>query len=70
MTAVLNHQKLRERMHECGFTQESLAERIDMSDRFVRMLCRRDYNVSMSVLYALSKALTVDMEEMLTVRED
>jgi len=70
MLALLDHKKLREEMRKQSLKQEPLAERLGISDRHLRNLRAKDTNVSMSLLYALSLALGVPTDELVTVRED
>jgi len=70
MITLLDHEKLREEMRKQSLKQEPLAEDLGISDRHLRNLRARDTNVSASLLYALSQALGVPKDELVTVRED
>ena len=70
MSARLDHQKLRDEMEAQALKQEPLAERLNISDRHLRNLRTKDTDVASSLLYNLSKALQIPMEELLTTREE
>ncbi len=70
MPALLDHKKLREEMRKQSLKQEPLAERLGISDRHLRNLRSRDTNVSASLLYDISMALQVPIDELVTVREE
>ncbi len=70
MPALLDHKKLCKEMSEQALTQETLAERAGISDRHLRNLRSRDTNVSMSLLYSISAALRVPMDELVVLQED
>jgi len=70
MPALLDHEKLREEMRKQSLKQEPLAERLGISDRHLRNLRSRDTNVSASLLYDISRALRVPIDELVTVREE
>ncbi len=70
MSALLDHKKLREEMRKQSLKQEPLAERLGISDRHLRNLRAKDTNVSMSLLYALSLALGVPKDELVTDWEE
>ncbi len=70
MSALLDHKKLREEIRKQSLKQEPLAERLGISDRHLRNLRSRDTNVSASLLYDISLALRVLIDQLVTVRED
>jgi len=70
MPALLDHKKLCREMREQALKQEGLAELLGISDRHLRNLRRRDTNVSTALLYNLSRALQVPMDELVVLRED
>lgn len=70
MSARLDHQKLRNEMKAQALKQEPLAEQLNISDRYLRTLLSRDTDVASSLLYRLSKALQIPMEELLTMGEE
>ncbi len=70
MPALLNHKKLREEMRKQSLKQEPLAERLGISDRHLRNLRSRDTNVSASLLYDISLALQVPIDDLMAAREE
>lgn len=70
MPTLLDHEKLSKVIKEHAFKQEPLAEQLDISVRHLRNLCSKNINVSSSLLYRLSEALQVPMDELLTEQED
>lgn len=70
MSARLDHQKLCDEMEAQALKQEPLAEQLNISDRHLRNLRTKDIDVASSLLYGLSKALQIPMEELLTMREE
>jgi len=70
MPALLDHEKLCEEMRKQSLKQELLAERIGISDRYLRILRSKDTNVSTSILYKISLALQVPIDELVTVWEE
>ena len=52
-----------------NWTQFALAERLDISDRQVRNLCKKDTDTKLSLCYKMSKAFETTMEELLVIRE-
>lgn len=69
-TALLDHEKLIKAMEIKKLTQEELAEEIGITDRHLRNLRERDTDVSVSVLYRISQAFQMPMEELLILREE
>ena len=69
-TALLDHEKLITAMEIKKLTQEELAEEIGITDRHLRNLRERDTDVSVSVLYRISQAFQMPMEELLILREE
>lgn len=70
MPALLDHKKLREEMRKQSLKQEPLAERLGISDRHLRNLRSRDTNVSASLLYDISLALQVPIDDLMAAREE
>ncbi len=70
MPALLNHKKLCEEMRKQSLKQEPLAERLGISDRHLRNLRSKDTNVSASLLYDISMALQVPIEDLMAAREE
>ena len=65
----LSHVKLKSKIAEQNWTQFALAERLDISDRQVRNLCKKDTDTKLSLCYKMSKAFETTMEELLVIRE-
>lgn len=70
MTATLNWKKLRARRREKALTQEKLAEQSGLSDRYIRSLESEAAQPSASVLFRISRALEVPMDELMTAIEE
>lgn len=73
MSARLDHQKLRDEMKAQPLKQKPLAEQLNISDRYLRILLSKDTDVASSLsslLYCLNKALQIPMEELLTMGEE
>ena len=65
----LSHNILRNKMLEHEWKQEPLAEALDITDRHVRNLCKRDTDVAVSLCYKMSKLFGTTIEELLVVSE-
>ena len=59
--------KLKKARIEMKLTQEQLAEKADMSDRYLRSLESGRSNPSALLLYNISKALDKQMEEFISM---
>lgn len=70
MVALLNHKKFRCKVAENGFTQKSVAEKLDIAERYVRNLCTKDINVSISLYYDICKTFEVPFDELLVVTDE
>lgn len=70
MSALLNHQKLCEKIKEKDLKQEPLSEQLGISDRHLRNLCSRDINVSSALLFRLSEVLQMPMDQLMTNEEE
>ena len=68
--AKLCHKTLKSKIAEQNWTQFTLAETLDISDRQIRNLCKKDTDVKTSLCYRLSKAFSTTMEELLVIQED
>ena len=68
--AKLCHKTLKSKIAEQNWTQFALAETLDISDRQIRNLCKKDTDVKTSLCYRLSKAFSTTMEELLAIQED
>ena len=66
MIVTLNQKKLRDRRREKAMTQEKLAEQSGLSDRYIRSLENEAAQPSASVLYRISQALEVPMDDLMT----
>ena len=66
----LCHKTLRSKIAEQNWTQFALAEEVNISDRQIRNLCKKDTDVKASLCYSLSKAFSTTMEELLVIQEE
>ncbi len=66
----LDHKKLIQVMKIKRLTQEEVAEEIGITDRHIRNLRKRDFDVSSSLLYKLSRTFQIPMEALLVLQED
>ena len=66
----LSHKTMKSKIAEQNWTQERLAEKLDISDRQVRNICRQDTDSRLSLCYRISKTFGTTMEELLVVLED
>ena len=58
-------QKIRNRRGELGLTQNELSEKSGVSQPYISLLEKGNFNPSAVYLFKLSKALSVDIEELL-----
>ena len=65
----LSHIKLKSKIAEQNWTRIALAEKLNISDRHVRNLCKKDTDTKLSLCYKISKAFGTSMEELLVVKE-
>lgn len=65
----LSHKMLKCKIAEQHWTQDALAEKLNLSDRHIRNLCRKDTDTKLSVCYWMSKVFGTTMEELLVVKE-
>ena len=65
----LSHRMMKRKIAEQGWTQGSLAETLDISDRHVRNLCRKDTDTKLSLCYRISKVFGTTMEDLLVIRK-
>ena len=65
---LLSAQKIRSLLCTKNTRQEQLAEYLGCSDRQVRNWVRRDTNIHISSLFALSEFLDVDVRDLIVVR--
>lgn len=65
----LSHIILKSKLTEQNWTQNTAAEKLDISDRQVRNLCKKDTDSKLSLCYKMSKAFGTTMEELLTIQE-
>ena len=66
----LCHKTLKSKIAEQNWTQFALAEEVNISDRQIRNLCKKDTDVKASLCYGLSKALGTTMEALLVIQEE
>ena len=64
----LDHKLLKTKIAEQHWTQDKLAERLDISDRQVRNLCNKDTDSKLSLCYKMSKAFGTTMEALLVIQ--
>lgn len=65
----LSHILLKSKIAEQNWTQDALAEKLDISDRHVRNLCNKDTDTKLSLCYRMSKVFGTTMEDLLIIRE-
>ena len=65
----LSHKKLKSKIAEQNWTQFALAEKLNISDRQIRNLCKKDTDTKLSLCYKMSRVFGTTMEELLVVRE-
>ena len=66
----LSHKTIRSKIAERNWTQEAVAEALDISDRHIRNLCNRDTNAYITLCYNLSKLFGTTLEELLVIEEE
>ena len=52
-----------------NWTQFLLAEKLEISDRQIRNLCKKDTDTKLSLCYKMSRVFGTTMEELLVIRE-
>ena len=65
----LSHIALKSKIAEQDWTQFNLAEKLDISDRQIRNLCKKDTDTKLSLCYRMSRVFGTTMEELLTIEE-
>ena len=65
----LSHKTLKSKIAEQNWTQFALAEKLDISDRQIRNLCKNDTDTKLSLCYKMSRVFGTTMEELLAIRE-
>ena len=65
----LSHKMLKRKIAEQNWTQFALAEKLDISDRQIRNLCKKDTDPKLSLCYKMSRVFGITMEELLVIRE-
>lgn len=65
----LSHKTLKSKIAEQNWTQFALAEKLDISDRQIRNLCKNDTDTKLSLCYRMSRVFGTTMEELLVIRE-
>lgn len=66
----LNHKSFKREMVQRQWTQMEMAEKLDISDRYVRKLCGKDTDVKASLLYKISVILQSPMENCLIITDE
>lgn len=67
--AKLSHKTLKSKIAEQNWTQNVVAEKLDISDRHIRNLCSRDTDAYVSLCYRMSRIFGTTMEELLVIQE-
>ena len=65
----LSHKTLKSKIAEQNWTQFALAEKLDISDRQIRNLCKKDTDPKLSLCYKMSRVFGTTMEELLVIRK-
>lgn len=65
----LSHKMLKRKIAEQNWTQFALAEKLDISDRQIRNLCKNDTDTRLSLCYKMSRVFGTTMEELLVIQE-
>ena len=65
----LSHKMLKSKIAEQNWTQLSLAEKLDISDRQIRNLCKKDTDTKLSLCYKMSRIFGTTMEDLLVIKE-
>ena len=63
--ASFDHEKLKQLRTEKNLTQEQLAETVEISDRYLRALEANQSVPSWTVLFQISRALDITMEDLM-----
>ena len=63
--ASFDHEKLKQLRTEKNLTQEQLAETVEISDRYLRALEANQSVPSCTVLFQISRALDITMEDLM-----
>lgn len=69
MTTLLNHNQVKNIFSQTKLTQEAFAELLHISDRHLRNLCTRDWDVSVSLLGRLSELSGIPVQDLLISKE-
>lgn len=65
----LSHIILKNKITERNWTQNALAEELNISDRHIRNLCSKDTDIYVSLYYRMSRTFGTTMEELLKIQE-
>lgn len=65
----LSHKMLKSKIAEQKWIQFALAEKLNISDRQIRNLCKRDTDTKLSLCYKISRIFGMSMEELLVIQE-
>ena len=63
----LSHKRLKNKIAKQNWTQLSLAEKLGISDRQLRNLCKNDTDTKISLCYKMSRVFGTTMEELLEI---
>lgn len=63
----LDHRVVRSKIAEHCWKQAPLAEALNITERHVRNICKRDMDVNVSLCYSLSKVFGTTIEDLLVV---
>ena len=67
---LLNHKKMAAIIKASGLTQEKFAEKIGISDSYLRSLKREDKNISVNLAYEISREAHCSIENLLSMVSD
>ena len=65
----LSHKKVRRQIAEHNWKQEPIAEVLQISDRHVRNICKKDTDAAVSLCYKLSQVFGTTIEDLLVIQE-
>lgn len=65
----LSHKTLKSKIAKRNWTQSVVEEKLNISDRHIRILCSRDTDTYVSLCYRMSRIFGITMEELLVVQE-
>ena len=65
MIALLSHEQFLEKQALSGMTQEQLAEELGVTDRYIRMMCKKDKNVSLTLYANICNVFSLNFGDMI-----